>query len=117
MSGNRARRSSQWGVFSPQPGRWCEMSIESVFFGLSPSSYDNGRRPSCAINASNVVVEVHKGESEDTLNWRIGGVQGVYLSWLPRPAGYKSFGNGTNPAVAIDPSNVVIVVYDDNGLR
>jgi hypothetical protein len=93
------------------------MSIESVFFGLSPSSYDNGRRPSCAINASNVVVEVHKGESENTLNWRIGSVQGVHLSWLPRPAGYTSFGNGTNPAVAIDPSNVVIVVYDDNGLR
>jgi hypothetical protein len=94
------------------------MPIKSVFFGLSPDSYDSGRRPSCAINAGNVVVEVHKGESENTLNWRIGKVEGVKLSWLLRPSGYQSFGNGTNPAVAINRSNIVIVVYnDDRGLH
>jgi hypothetical protein len=87
--------------------------IKSVFFGLSPEHYDSGKKPSCALNANNVVVEVHKGESEDTLNWRIGKVEGVKLSWLPLPPKHKSFANGTNPAVAINSSNEVIVVYND----
>jgi hypothetical protein len=92
--------------------------IKSVFFGTSinPTPYSSSSRtPSCAINGSNTVVEVHK-DAERNLFWRIGNVDRVNLTWKPLPTtGYSSFHPGNNPSVALTDGNVAVVMNDISG--
>jgi len=39
-------------------------NTQSVYFGISSEpGFDNGIRPSCAINANNIAIEIHEGEA------------------------------------------------------
>lgn len=84
---------------------------KSVFFGPSPDqSYDNGDYPCCAINAGNVCVTIHEGTGSDSLNYRLGSVSGVKLSFIPAPRQNK-FGNGADPSVVLTDDGVVIEAH------
>jgi hypothetical protein len=84
--------------------------IKSVYFGISPESYDKGVQPSCAINASNTMVEVHKGKVRDRLFYRIAKIDGVALTFVDNKP--SDFVDGGHPGVALSDANVVVIVYD-----
>ena len=85
------------------------------FFGISPDQYDVGSNPSCAINASGVVVEIHKTQGPaDYLYWWVGQVNGVTLHWTGHDT--DRFDKGYNPSVALTDGNVVLEVHDLGGV-
>jgi hypothetical protein len=85
------------------------------FFGISPDQYDVGVNPSCAINASGVVVEIHKAQGPaDWLYWWVGQVNGVTLRWTGHDT--NKFDTGYNPPVALTNDNVVLQVHDSGGV-
>jgi hypothetical protein len=85
------------------------------FFGISPDQYDVGSYPSCAINSSGVVVEVHKTEGPaDYLYWWVGQVDGVTLHWTGHDT--DRFDKGYNPSVALTDGNVVLEAHDSGGV-
>ncbi|HVG06422.1 MAG TPA: hypothetical protein VNM67_01875 [Thermoanaerobaculia bacterium] len=85
---------------------------KSVFFGPSPAKeFDKGESPCCAINSHNTVVEIHKGESSTSLNWRVGTVnEGIKVEFVPAPKQHD-FDTGYDPAVALTDDNIVIEVH------
>jgi hypothetical protein len=84
---------------------------KSVFFGTSPDqSYDNGDFPCCAINAGNFCVAIHEGTGSDSLNYRLGAVGGLKLSFIPAPKQNK-FGNGADPSVVLTNDGVVVEAH------
>lgn len=90
----------------PQPDR-----VKSIFFGFSADNYAQGRTPACAINASNLMVEVHKHANDNGLTYRLADVQGVNIAWRTKE-GKGTFTHGNNPSVALNDNNVVVVMND-----
>ena len=85
--------------------------IKSIFFGPSPDTrYDSGVKPCCAINASNAVVTIHEGTSSSSLNWRVGRVNGVKLSFVAASEPHD-FDSGYDPSVALTDDNIVIELH------
>jgi hypothetical protein len=85
--------------------------VKSVFFGPSPDTrYDSGVKPCCAINANNAVVTIHEGTSSSSLNWRVGRVNGVKLSFVEASTPHN-FDTGYDPTVALTDDNIVIELH------
>ena len=84
--------------------------MKSAFFGISPEAFDSGTTPSCAINASATIVEVHRAPVLTGLWYWVGRVDGLKTSWT----GHGSINDdaGQHPAVALTASNVVVEVHD-----
>jgi chitinase len=87
----------------------------------SGNRYDLGLSPSIAVNANNVVVEVHKTQtSENTLWWHAGTVNNNYIDFgggfLGLGGGATQISNdiGTDPSVALNKNNQVVVFYNAN---
>jgi hypothetical protein len=89
--------------------------MKTPFFGLSSSAYTKGLQPSCALNRSNVAVEVHKSEKHDTLWWTLGSVNGTELEWTGFGATSedgKEPDVGLHPSVALSDDGTVLEVHE-----
>src|SRR4051812_15910924 len=89
--------------------------VQSVYFGVSPDSYDRGDQPVCALNAHGVFVEMHRGAEENDLYYRVGFLTGLSIKWVDVQNGKPpaSFGPGSNPSVALTDDDMVIEVHDN----
>ena len=85
--------------------------VRSIFFGLSADNYAQGRTPACAINASNLMVEVHKHANDNGLTYLLADVKGVNIAWRTKEE-KGTFTHGNNPSVALNDNNVVVVMND-----
>jgi hypothetical protein len=72
--------------------------------------YDQGRSPDIALNNKNVVVEVHESESQNTLWYRIGQVEGKAITWRNDGKSTK-YDNGVEPSVAITDNGLVVEAH------
>lgn len=80
--------------------------MKSVFFGLA-TKYDDGIETSVAINAANVVLEVHRTELGSSLWHRVGAVSGETIQW----GGSVHYDDGKTPSVALNSHNVAVEVH------
>lgn len=99
--------------FGNSPRQYAPKTPRRLGFKSSPTGFDNGRFPSCAINGSNRFIEVHMGEDNDTLNFRQGRLEKLDFR-LTDSRGRPKLGDGRHPAVAFNDSNVAIVLADQN---
>ena len=74
--------------------------------------YDTGISPDIALNNGNVVVEVHKSQSHDTLWYHVGKVEGDKINW----GGSVKYDNGVQPSVAITNDGLVVEVHKSENL-
>jgi hypothetical protein len=90
--------------------------MDSVFFGRTPNSFDNGTNPRIAINSSNVFVEVHQAGSFGGLWYWCGTVNGVVQTFSGHGEikNSKNGNGGYSPSVAIS-GNTVIETHDSGG--
>jgi hypothetical protein len=89
-------------------------NVQSVYFGRSPKSFDDGGQPACAINSSGFVVEMHQGVVSGKLFYRIAKLNGLSLEWKDLQNGDRppSFDDGFNPSVALTAGLTVVEVHD-----
>ena len=69
--------------------------------------YDNGERPSVAITDNELVIEVHKSQSHDTLWYRFGQFNGSTIDWEES----REYDDGIRPSVAITNDGLVVEVH------
>jgi hypothetical protein len=84
-----------------------------VQFGLL-HHYDNGAQPSVALISTNLVLEVHKSESNSGLWYRVGKLNGMTVLW---GIAKHTNTNGYWPTVAMSNSGYVIFVHSTEGSR
>jgi hypothetical protein len=92
--------------------------MDSVFFGLTPASYDSGTNGRVAINSNNDFVEVHQSTTTFGGLWYwCGNVDGVVMNFSGHDGIQNSDADndGYNPAVAVVGSTV-IEVHDSGGI-
>jgi hypothetical protein len=88
--------------------------MRTVDFGFG-TQYDDGTQTSVAVNAANVVLEVHKSENEDTLWCRVGNIGRATIAW-GKSVRYDS---GESPACALNGLGKAVEVHrsqNDSGL-
>jgi hypothetical protein len=78
----------------------------SVFFGLGVE-YDSGVDPSVAVNATQVVVEVHEAMIKTGLWYRVGMTQEMTVDWGPG----TQYDSGVTPAVAMNIFGTVVELH------
>ena len=72
-----------------------------------PSNYDDGERPSVAINNENMVIEVHKSENHNELWYNVGKVNhNLTITWGEHH-GYRNYTSGKSPSVAIHGNQIL----------
>jgi hypothetical protein len=82
--------------------------------GGDRKNYTKGMDPACAINANNVIVEVHKNEEGKKLYAMYGSVSGDKITW----GGSKRYDDdGEQPAVAVIDSGLALTVYQRRGQK
>ncbi|TMQ90067.1 hypothetical protein ETD83_37055, partial [Actinomadura soli] len=73
--------------------------------------YDTGISPAVALNAGNVLVEVHRSQSVSTLWYHVGRVNGDTIDW----GGSIEYDQGITPSVAITDHGLVVEVHQSQG--
>jgi hypothetical protein len=70
--------------------------------------YDDGWMPAIAANASGLLLEVHRSQSNGALWYHVGQVNGTTVTW-----GYsqRTGANGNLPTVAMDSNGTVVMVH------
>ncbi|WP_242903126.1 DUF6973 domain-containing protein [Actinomadura terrae] len=69
--------------------------------------YDTGTSPAVALNAGNVLVEVHRSQASNTLWYHVGKVNGDEIDW----GGSIEYDQGVTPSVAVTNDGVVVEVH------
>jgi GH18 family chitinase len=76
--------------------------------------YTTGFNPSVAINNSGIVVEIHSGEDNHDLSYRVGkvSVANPKIDWEPSDNnGNNNYDHGINVSVAINDDGIVVEVH------
>lgn len=101
---SRVGNLQDWGI------RWGHPALtahtpKKVFYGC-------GNNPQVCLTDSNLVVEVHKGQFLDRCFIRFGEVDpsAGMITWFPS----TYFNVGLHPVVAVNNSNTVVTVFQDN---
>jgi hypothetical protein len=76
--------------------------------------YDSGTWSDIAVNNGNVVLEVH--ESEDSLWYRLGQVDGKKITWGNDDRSTK-YDSGVTPSAAMTNDGLVVEVHQSQGLK
>ena len=69
--------------------------------------YGKGSAPDISLNNSNVVVEVHEGLTEDTIDYQVGRISGKNVNWNKR----QKYDTGVQPSVALNDNGIVVEVH------
>lgn len=86
-----------------------DIEKQSISPQESGSSYEIGRFPSIA-KAGNMIIEVHQGESLETLWYKIATIQGEDIVWGKT----HRYDSGVYPSIAVNGNTIVEVHMNDS---
>lgn len=72
--------------------------------------YDTGHWPTIAVNNYGEVVEMHEGDSDGQVYYRLGTLQNYKITWMSNSA--EPIATGTRPRVAINDAGVIVMAFE-----